>query len=104
MASTPELVLVVQLSPSDLATAVPVPLQPLDPFAEPEPSRGATVQLHSGRYVVLIYGDVTNRLSVHAGSDATTAVADFLQEAKIPRAAIVWERSATLMHASAGTA
>ena len=93
MSSTPELELVVLLSPSELAKAVPVDLEPLDAFAEPEPSRGATVRLESGRYVVVIYGEVTKRLSVHAGRDAEQAVADFVQEAKIHESAIVWQRS-----------
>jgi len=67
-------------------------LEPLDSFTEPEPSRGATIELANGRYLVVIYGEITERLSVHAGTDAQEAVDDFLRESRLPESAIVWRR------------
>ncbi|HEY0144382.1 MAG TPA: hypothetical protein VGF48_26095 [Thermoanaerobaculia bacterium] len=83
---------VVRLTQDELAKAIPVMLRPLDAFAEPEPSRGATIELASGRHVVVIYGEVTGRLSVHTASDDPEAVDDFLTETGISAAAVEWRR------------
>ncbi len=90
--STPvELALIVSVPRAELERAVPIGLEPLDPFAEPEPSHGATIELASGRHVVIIYGDITGRLSVHALSvDADDAIDDFLAETGLGRSAVLW--------------
>lgn len=89
--SPPELALIVRLRSSDLQHVVPVALEPLDSFTEAEPSRGATIELASGRYVVAIYGLVTERLFVHAAApDAQAAVDDFLRETRLPASSIEW--------------
>jgi hypothetical protein len=89
--SPPELALIVQVPASDLQRVLPVALEPLDSFAEAEPSRGATIELASGRHVVAVYGLVTERLFVHtAAADAQVAVDDFLRETRLPASSIAW--------------
>lgn len=91
--STPELVLIAYVPAAMLDVVIPVELESLDTFAEPEPSTGATIQLESGRHVIVIYGTVTERLSVHAaGKDADDAVDDFLHESGLAAGAIEWRR------------
>jgi hypothetical protein len=92
MRSTPELALVVHVPASEIGRVVPVPLERLDPFTEPEPSRGATIELANGRQLVVIYGEVTGRLSVHAGLDSQEAIDDFLRETHLPDSAVIWRR------------
>ena len=87
----PELALVAHVSPALLRGAVPVSLQAMDAFSEPEPSNGATIELASGRHVIVIYGLTTNRLSVHAAwPDAPAAISDFLRESALSQANIEW--------------
>jgi hypothetical protein len=87
----PELALIANVPRSDLMVATPVVLQPIDSFSEPEPSEGATIELASGRHVVVIYGLSTARLSVHAAwPDAPQSVADFLHESGLRPADIEW--------------
>jgi CDP-paratose 2-epimerase len=94
MRVAPELALVVRVPPTELASIIPVSLVPADPFSEPEPSRGATIELASGRYVVVMYGEVTGTLSVHAvPADASDAIDDFLTETELDPSAIVWRRT-----------
>lgn len=90
MRSTPELMLIARLPESTIDFVVPVPLEALDSFAEPEPSKGATIELASGRLVVVIHGLVTGRLAIHA--QPSDAVEDFLRESDIPNDAIEWRR------------
>jgi hypothetical protein len=91
--TAPELVLIAHVPAAAIAKAVPIELEPLDAFSEPEPSTGATIELASGRLVVVIYGAVTERISLHAaGADADDAVDDFLQESGIAAEAVEWRR------------
>lgn len=90
----PEVALVVRVPAAALASVIPLPLLPLDSFAEPEPSAGATIQLESGRYLVAIYGQVTERLSIHVSpSEADETIEDFLNETRLDPSAIVWRRA-----------
>jgi hypothetical protein len=103
----PELALIARVPPPLLKRAVPVSLEALDPFSEPEPSEGATIQLASGRHVIVIYGLHTERLSVHAAwPEAPLAVADFLREAGLDESSIEWldPRLATLVNSELGRA
>jgi hypothetical protein len=87
----PDLVLIAHVPFPVLQRAVPVVLAPLDPFSEPEPSTGATIELASGRHVIVIYGLETERLSLHAAwPEAPQSVADFLREAALGAFAIEW--------------
>ncbi|HXH40290.1 MAG TPA: hypothetical protein VNN08_16800 [Thermoanaerobaculia bacterium] len=89
--TSPELALVAHISPPVLKRAVPVALEPLDPFAEPEPSQGASIELASGRLVVVVYGLQTEHLSLHAvWPDAAQAVDDFLRESRLDQSSIEW--------------
>ena len=87
----PDLALTAPVPAATLWRAIPITLEKLGPFTEPEPSEGATIELASGRYVVVIFGLVTERLYVHAANpDGVAAVADFLRESKIGEASIEW--------------
>ncbi len=90
----PELVAILRVPASRLREAVPVPLQPLDPFAEAEPSIGATIQLENDRHVVVIYGLETQQLLLHAEpAVARQAIDDFLAESGLNETAIEWIRT-----------
>jgi len=87
----PDLALIAHVPAATLRRAIPIALEKLGPFTEPEPSEGATIELASGRYVAVIFGLVTERLYVHAANpDGVVAVADFLRESKIGEASIEW--------------
>jgi hypothetical protein len=87
----PNLALIAHVPAATLRRAIPIPLQKLGPFTEPEPSEGATIELASGRYVGVIFGLMTERLYVHAANpEGVEAVADFLRESKIGEASIEW--------------
>jgi hypothetical protein len=87
----PELALIAHVPRPALKRAVPVVLEQLDPFSEPEPSQGASIELASGRLVVVIYGLQTERLSLHVvWPDAAQAVDDFLRESRLDQSAIEW--------------
>jgi len=87
----PDLALIARVPSAELKPAVPVALDALDPFSEPEPSEGATIELASGRHVIVIYGLQTKRLSVHAAwPEAPSAVSDFLHESALQASAIEW--------------
>ena len=91
MRNPPDLALIAHVPAGTLRRAIPVVLEKLGAFTEPEPSEGATVELASGRHVVVIYGLVTERLYIHAANpDGVAAVADFLRESKIGEASIEW--------------
>ena len=83
--------LIAHVPAATLRRAIPIALEKLGPFTEPEPSEGATIELASGRHVVVIFGLVTERLYVHAANpDGVAAVADFLRESRIGEASIEW--------------
>lgn len=101
--SPPELALIAHVPASRLPGVIPVALEPLDPFAEAEPSRGATIELASGGHVVVVYGLVTERLFVHAAAaQMADAIEDFLQETGLPAESIAWRLPASLRPVPAG--
>lgn len=88
-------VLTANLSEKELKELFPIPMDELDPFAEAEPSVGALVQLRSGNYFVVTYGNVTNtvKLLIPVGSDRLRGIEEILAEAPIPSAAVRWRVS-----------
>lgn len=89
----PELVAILRVPASRLREVVPVSLEPLDPFAEAEPSTGATIQLESGRHVVVIYGLETHQLQLHADpAVALEALDEFLEESGLDPTTVEWSR------------
>jgi len=87
----PDLALIAHVPAATLRRAIPIDLEKLGPFTEPEPSEGATIELASGRYVAVIFGLITERLYIHAANPGeVAAVADFLRESKIGEASIEW--------------
>jgi hypothetical protein len=91
IATPPELALIAHLPAAKLKQTIPVELEPVDPFAEPEPSEGAAIELATGRYVVVFFGLETERLSVHAAwPEAPESITDFLRESRLDPAAVEW--------------
>jgi len=87
----PDLALIARVPAATVRRAIPIALEKLGPFTEPEPSEGATIELASGRHVMVIFGLITERLYIHAANpDGVAAVADFLRESKIGEASIEW--------------
>jgi hypothetical protein len=102
MRTAPELALIAHVSPPVLERAIPVDLQTIDAFSEPEPSEGAMIELLSGRHIVVIYGLSTERLYVHATwPDAPKTISDFLRESTLNHSDIEWidPRLSTLLQA-----
>ena len=83
----------IHLPEKELSRLFPVRMKTLDPLNEPEPSKGALVQLSSGDYVVLIYGKTSQTLTVAFPHKATVqkAVQGLLEEVPIPARGIVWQ-------------
>jgi len=89
-------VLTAQLSEVELTRWFPISFQEItDPWAAPEPSKGALVKLDHGEYVVLDYGKDSKQLTVRipAALDASTCLASLLREVPLPRSRILWRRA-----------
>jgi hypothetical protein len=84
--------LVLSIDPRRLRELFPVRFSRVDGFAEPEPSKGALIQLDSGPYAVVMYGTETRRatISFPAASDVRRALAALLRETSIDREEIEW--------------
>jgi len=84
------------LNEEELSGWLPVSFDDItDPLATPEPSKGALIQLDSGAYLVLYYGQDSQQLSVEipeATSDASKLISAFLSEASLPPERILWHR------------
>lgn len=88
-------VITARLSEVELTKWFPVSFQEIsDPWAAPEPSKGALVELQSGEYVVLDYGMDSGQLTVRipAGLDASLCLESLLREVPLPRSRILWRR------------
>lgn len=85
-------VLSATLSKKDVEKLFPVRFDEMDPFSEPEPSRGALVQLESGPFAVVVWGESTGNLTVSLPekTDTGKVIAALLAEAPLSAKAITW--------------
>lgn len=89
-------VMTAKLSEVELTRWFPISFQEItDPWAVPEPSKGALVRLDAGEYVVLDYGKDSNQLTIRIPSaiDASTCLASLFREVPLPRSRILWRRA-----------
>lgn len=85
-----------KLSEAELTKWFPVSFQDVtDPWAAPEPSKGALVKLEDGEYLVLDYGRDSNQLTVRIPTalDASACLASLFREVPMPRSRILWRRA-----------
>ncbi|MDP9191147.1 MAG: hypothetical protein M3P06_05535 [Acidobacteriota bacterium] len=84
--------LVLSVDPRRLRELFPVRFSRVESFAEPEPSKGALIQLDSGSYAVVMYGTETRRatISFPAAGDVPRALKALLRETSIHRDEIDW--------------
>jgi hypothetical protein len=84
--------MVLSIDPRRLRELFPVRFSRVGSFAEPEPSKGALIQLDSGPYAVVMYGTETGRatISLPAASNVRLALAALLRETPIHRDEIEW--------------
>lgn len=89
-------VLEAHVSEAELARILPVQMVELDVWAEPEPSKGALIQLDNGQYVAVTYGKVTETVQVllPEGSDLAAGIEAFLSEVPLNPDTIFWRREA----------
>ncbi|HXA17631.1 MAG TPA: hypothetical protein VN380_11605 [Thermoanaerobaculia bacterium] len=88
-------VMTARLSETELTKWFPISFQEIDdPWAAPEPSKGALVRLDAGEYVVLDYGKDSNQLTVRIPTalDASACLASLFREVPLPRSRILWRR------------
>jgi hypothetical protein len=89
----------VQLPEEELSKLFPVRMKNIDSLIEPEPSKGILIRLQSGDYAVLIYGKLSETLTVLAAPTKLAKTVDsLLKEIPIPDAKIIW-RSSLQSHA-----
>jgi hypothetical protein len=88
-------VMTAKLSEGELKKWFPISFQEIsDPWAAPEPSKGALIKLEAGEYVVLDYGKDSSQLTVRipSGIDASACLASLFREVPIPRSRVLWRR------------
>src|SRR5947209_20608103 len=87
-------VLRLRLSRKQFERFFPVRTVALDPLAAPEPSRGALIRLDSGSYIVVTYGEETQRAIIEVAQSANPShvVSELLSEVSVSRSAIEWRR------------
>ena len=89
-------VMTARLSEAELLEWFPVSFEEItDPWAAPEPSKGALIRLESGEYVVLDYGKESNQLIVRIPQnvDPSRLLASFFREVPMPRSRVLWHRA-----------
>src|SRR4051794_29848361 len=89
-------VMTATLSESELKKWFPVVFQEIsDPWAAPEPSKGALIKLDAGEYVVLDYGNDSKQLTVRipSAADAAACLASLFREVPLPPSRILWRRA-----------
>jgi hypothetical protein len=89
-------VMTAKLTEGELTDWFPVSFQEIDdPWAAPEPSKGALVKLDAGEYVVLDYGKDSSQLTVRipSGIDASECLASLFREVPLPRSRVLWRRA-----------
>ena len=85
-----------KLSEGELTEWFPISFQEInDPWAAPEPSKGALVKLDAGEYVVLDYGKDSSQLTVRIpfGLDPSECLASLFREVPLPRSRVLWRRA-----------
>lgn len=81
----------IQLPQDELAKLFPIRMKDIDPLIEPEPSKGILIRLNSGDYAVLIYGKLSETLTVLAvQANLPRTVESLLDEVPIPHQKIIW--------------
>ena len=88
-------VMTARISEAELNKWFPVPFQEItDPWATPEPSKGALVKLDAGHYFVLYFGEDSKQLTLRIAPnvDASTFLASFFREVPLPRSRVLWRR------------
>ena len=88
-------VITARVSEAELRQWFPVAFQEIaDPWATPEPSKGALIKLDRGEYVVLYWGYESKELSVRipSATDASSVVASLFHEVPLPRSRVLWRR------------
>lgn len=93
-------VMTAKLSEAELGKWFPVSFEDItDPWAAPEPSKGALVKLDAGEYVVLDYGRDSQQLIVRipANLDPSSFLASFFREVPLPRSRVLWHRAEARM-------
>ena len=93
-------VMTARLSETELGEWFPVSFEDVtDPWAAPEPSKGALVKLDAGEYVVLDYGRESEQLIVRipANLDPSSFLASFFREVPMPRSRVLWHREGARM-------
>jgi hypothetical protein len=88
-------VMTAKLTEGELTAWFPISFQEIsDPWAAPEPSKGALVKLDAGEYIVLDYGRDSSQLTVRipSGIDASECLASLFREVPLPRSRVVWRR------------
>ena len=89
-------VMTAKLTEGELTEWFPVSFHDIDdPWAAPEPSKGALVKLDAGEYVVLDYGRDSSQLTVRipSGIDASECLASLFREVPMPRSRVLWRRA-----------
>jgi len=85
-----------QITERELRKWMPVPFERIDdPWAVREPSKAALIQLGSGAYVVVWYGETSQQLLLEipeTGVDGTQVLVDFFGEVPLPRSRVLWHR------------
>jgi hypothetical protein len=89
-------IMTAQITERELRKWMPVPFERIDdPWAVREPSKAALIQLGSGAYVVVWYGETSQQLLLEipeTGVDGTQVLVDFFGEVPLPRSRVLWHR------------
>lgn len=87
--------LTARLSESELAEWFPVAFEEItDPWATPEPSKGALIRLDSDEYIVIYWGYDSSELTVETPNTipAKHVLASLLREVPQLKSRILWQR------------
>ena len=87
--------LTARLSESELAEWFPVAFEEMtDPWATPEPSKGALIRLDSGEYIVIYWGSDSSQLTVEIPDVISDkrVLASLLREVPQLESRILWQR------------
>jgi len=88
-------ILTARISESELVKLFPVRFQQItDPQEAAEPSKAALIELDTGDYFVLYYGEISKQLMLRIpeASDASAFLSALFREVPLPRRRILWRR------------